>query len=139
VIRASLILFAIFFDLATTILICIAIALIWPGTPFDVVWLLQPEREAMLMPYHLLLGPLFLVLAIPGACAVYGFITRQSWARELAIAIFVANGVGNAMQIAFGHPLEGLIGATIAAALVFYLTRDAVRSEFLGDTQTNPV
>lgn len=67
--RAGIVLFAIFFDLAACLLISAAVALLWPGTPFDVIWLLKPERRLELWPYRLWLGPLFLAFVIPATFA----------------------------------------------------------------------
>jgi hypothetical protein len=129
--RLAIILLGIFFDLATIVLVCVGVALVWPGTVMDSIWLLKPEREFMLMPYRLWLGPLLLVFAVPAAAASYGLLTRQEWARQLAAVIFTANALGNIAQIAIGHTIEGAIGVIAATILVYLLTRDAVRRQFV--------
>jgi len=128
--RTGIVLLAIFFDLATCILISAAIALLWPGTPFDLVWLLRPDRRALLMPYRWWLGPMFLIFAIPAALASYGFFQRKSWARQLAIATFAANGLGDAVQMARGHTWEGALGVAIVGLLLLFLTSAVVHAEF---------
>lgn len=130
--RAGIVLLAIFFDLATCILISAAIALLWPGMPFDVIWLLAPDRRQLLMPYRQWLGPLFLLFVIPAAFASYGFFQRRPWARQLAIAIFAGNGIGDALQMARGHAWGGALGVTVAGLLLLFLTSSAVRTEFEG-------
>jgi len=125
-----MIVLGIFFDLATCVLLLVGFALLWPGTIVDVIWLLKPDRQALLMPYRLWLAPMFVLFAIPAACASYGLLYRKDWARQLAVAIFAANGIGNIVQIALGHAFEGSIGVVAATALVFLLTRDSVRGQF---------
>jgi hypothetical protein len=128
--RIAIVLLAVFFDLATCVLVSAAIALLWPGTPFDLIWLMRPDRRALLMPYRLWLGPVFLLFVIPAAFASFGFFQHRSWARELAIAIFAANGVGDVVQIARGHTWEGALGAAVMGLLIFFLTSQAARAEF---------
>jgi hypothetical protein len=130
--RLGIVLLAIFFDLAACILISLALALLWRGTPFDVIWWLAPERRLQLWPYRLWLAPLFLACAIPATLASYGFFQRRPWARQLAIAIFTANAVGDAMQIARGHSWDGALGVTVAGLSLLFLTSPAVRAEFEG-------
>lgn len=129
-VRIGLVLLGIFFDLVTCVLITVAIALLWPGTPFDVIWLLQPDRQLALMPYRLWLGPLFLLFVVPATLASYGFFQRKDWARQLAIAIFAANALGDVVQIARGHTLEGMAGVLITGALVFFLLSPPMRAAF---------
>jgi hypothetical protein len=130
IIRTGIVLLAIFFDLASLILFATGIALLCPGTAFDTIWLLAPERAWTLMPYRLWLGPLFLVLALPVACTSYGFFRQKAWARTLAIAIFAANGLGDAAQAASGHLLTGLLGVCIAGLVLLFLTDRAVSATF---------
>ncbi|HEY1708249.1 MAG TPA: hypothetical protein VGG10_08275 [Rhizomicrobium sp.] len=131
IVRTGIVLLAIFFDLASLILFATGIALLWPGTAFDAIWLLAPERAWTLMPYRLWLGPFFLALMVPVACASYGFFRQRGWARTLAIAIFAANGLGDAMQIIAGHTLTGLLGVCIAGLVLLFLTDRTVRAAFV--------
>lgn len=126
--RTGLVFLAIFFDLVTCILIAIGVMLLWPGTPLDVLWQLQPGREWMLMPYQDWLGPLFLVMALPAASASYGLFRRKAWARDLALAIFAAYGAGSLVQIVLGHTWEGALGVTVVGFLLFFLTSPGVRA-----------
>jgi hypothetical protein len=128
--RVGIVLLAIFFDLATCILAAAGIALIWPDTAFDVIWLLKPDRQALLWPYRHLWGPLFLFFTIPASCASYGFFRLRPWGRQLGIAIFAANGIGDIGQILLGHLWEGLLGATIAGLLLLFLTSPGVTRAF---------
>ncbi|MEI9991630.1 MAG: hypothetical protein WDM86_16495 [Rhizomicrobium sp.] len=61
---AGVFLIAIFFALATCILVGAGLALLFPGTGAEVIWRLYPARRGLLMPYRTLFGPGFLMLAI---------------------------------------------------------------------------
>jgi hypothetical protein len=113
----------VFFTLATTILLTVGIALLVPGTAFDAIWSLKPERQPELMAWRTLAGPGFLALSVPMLAAGVGCFLRRPWARWLAMAIFAANGVGDAVQLVLGHWLEGAIGVTVAGFLIVVLWR----------------
>ena len=127
--RIGILLLAIFFAIATGILIFAGAALVHPGALFDAVWRLKPDREPVLMAHRDLLGPFFLGLAVPMALASFGCFTRKRWARWLAMAIFAANGLGDLVQLAAGHMLEGAIGVAAAGLLIaFLMSRAAARA-----------
>lgn len=123
-------LLGVFFALTTAILLAVGLTLVMPGTSFDAIWLLRPSRQAMLMPYRMLLGPGFLALTVPMALAGFGCFARRPWARRLAIAIFAANGTGDFVQLLMGHAAEGLIGIAVAGLLVYALTRPRAKEAF---------
>ncbi|MBI3678338.1 MAG: hypothetical protein HY243_17140 [Proteobacteria bacterium] len=123
-------LIAIFFVLATLILIGVGTALTVPGTPLDVIWMLRPDRRALLMPHREWLGPFFLALSLAMAAASLGCFSHRKWGWWLAVSIFAANGLGDAAQLLMGHVLEGLVGIAAAGAILFYLARPKVRGAF---------
>ena len=123
-------LIAIFFAIATCILLGVGIALLRPGSALEVIWKLYPARRALLMPYRMWLGRGFLILAIVMVSASFGCLRRRIWGWWLAIAIFVINGLSDAGQILIGHFLEGGIGVAVAGAILFYLSRPKVRGTF---------
>jgi hypothetical protein len=122
-------LIAIFFALASVILVSVGTALLVPGSPLDAIWRLYPARRALLMPHRAWLGPGFLALAVAMASASVGCFRRRRWGWWLAVAIFAANGLGDAIQLVMGHILEGGIGVAAAGAILFYLSR--ARDAFL--------
>ena len=123
-------LLAIFFALSACILVGAGLVLLWPGTPLDAIWVLNPSRRALLEPYAALAGPGFLLLAVAMAAASAGCFMRRKWGWWLAVIIFVANGLGDLIQLFIGHVFEGTIGVAVAAALIFYLTRPRIRAAF---------
>lgn len=123
-------LIAIFFAVATMILLGVGLALLLPGSAMETVWRAYPARRAILMPYRAWLAPVFLALAAAmGAASIGGFLQRK-WGWWLAVAIFAVNGLGDAGQIALGHWAEGAIGVLAAGAILFYLLRPGVRAAY---------
>lgn len=114
---------SVFFAMAAVILVSAGTALLWPGTVLDAIWSLRPDRQPLLMQWRGVAGPGFLALAIPMAPASYGAFLQRPWARWLAVAIFAANGAGDAAQLVLGRWLEGGIGVAVAAMLICVLCR----------------
>jgi hypothetical protein len=123
-------LIALFFAIATGILLGVGTALLWPGSKLEVIWKLYPARRALLMPYHMWLAPAFLMLAIVMVSASIGCFLRRIWGWWLAVAIFLVNGLSDVAQILLGHFLEGGIGVAGAGVILFYLSRPSVRGAF---------
>src|SRR5271163_2005193 len=128
----GVLLIAIFFAVATLILLSVGTALVAPGSPFEAIWLLYPARRSLLLPYRTWLGPGFLILAFVMASASIGCFRhrRWGWGWWLAVAIFSVNGLGDAAQLLMGHLLEGGIGVSVAAAILYFLSRREVRETF---------
>ncbi len=126
----GVLLIAIFFALATAILLGVGTALVTSGSAFDEIWRLYPARRALLMPHRAWLGPGFLLLGIVMAMASIGCFRHRRWGWRLAVGIFLVNGLSDAGQLFLGHYLEGGIGVIVAAAILFYLSRRKVRGVF---------
>ena len=123
-------LIALFFAIATCILLGVGTALSWPGSKLEIIWKLYPARRALLMPYRMWLGPAFLMLAIVMVSASIGCFRSRIWGWWLAVAIFLVNGLSDVAQIFMGHFLEGGIGVVAAGVILFYLSRPNVRGAF---------
>ena len=123
-------LIAVFFALAACILVGVGAALLCPGTGLEGIWRLYPARRALLMPHRVWLGPGFLALAVIMVSASIGCFLRRYWGWQLAVAIFSVNAVGDAIQLAMGHFLEGGIGLAVAGVILFYLFRPDTRKAF---------
>jgi len=126
----GVVLLAIFFLAATIILVGAGLALLLPGSLMETVWLIYPERRALLMPHRLWLAPAFLSLACAMAAASVGSFKQRKWGWWLATTIFAVNGLSDAGQIVLGHVAEGVIGVLVAGAILFFLTRPTVRAAY---------
>ena len=104
-------------------------SLLSPG-PLDWIWRWKPAAHAQLLLLGPAAGAAFLGLALIMALASFGSLARRRWAWPLALAIFAANAVGDAARIPFGAVAEGLVGVAMTAAILWWLTRPAVRALF---------
>lgn len=123
-------LLTVFFALATCVLVAVGAALLLPGSKLEAIWTLYPARRVLLMPDRQWLGPAFLVLAAATASATAGCLLQRRWGWRLAVAIFAVNGLGDVAQLFMGHFPEGVVGIAVAAAMLVYLWRPAVREAF---------
>ncbi len=115
---------------ALAILLIAGASLLWPRGPLDAIWALTPDKLAMLTPWRTPVGAGFLLLTIPAAMASYGSFRRRRWAWWILIVGIAVNGLGDLGQLAFGRIVEGLIGVSVAALVLVWLTRPAVRAQF---------
>ena len=108
----------------------VGLSFLFPDGPFDIIWRLKPQDHDWLKS----LGPFvpagFLLLSGIMAAASAGCFARQRWGWVLAILIFSANGVVDVARIAFGALVEGMLGATVSAAVVWWLIQPRVRRLF---------
>ena len=104
--------------------------LAWPGTFLDRMWALNPRAYNELAQLGKPVGLLFLSLAMALAFAATGWLKRRRWGWPLAVAIIGAEVLGNFVNIFLGRVVQGLVGVTIAGALLLYITRPYVRRTF---------
>jgi hypothetical protein len=107
--------------------------LVWRGTFLDRVWELNPRAYAQLGPQGKMVGIPFLFLSYALAQAGVGWFKRQISGWRLAILIISVQAAGDLINAIRGRFFEGLIGVTIAGALLFYLLRPSVRAMFEQD------
>jgi hypothetical protein len=123
-------LIAVFFAIATCILLGVGAALLFPGSTMEAIWRVYPARRALLMPYREWFGPGFLMLALAMVSASIGCFRLRKWGWWLALGMFAINGLSHVGQIALSHFLEGGIGVVAAGLILFYLSRPKVRRSF---------
>ena len=104
--------------------------LVWRGTFLDRLWELNPRAYAQLRPLGKMVGIPFLFLSYALTQAGVGWFKRQIAGWRLAVAIISVQAAGDLVNAIRGHFFEGLIGVTIAGALLFYLFRPSVRAVF---------
>lgn len=119
-----------FLALATLLSALAGASLLAPGGPLDVIWRVKPKAHAELLAMGPLAGIGFLGLSVIMAAASVGCFARRRWGWGLAVVIFVVNGLADGARIAFGAPLEGAIGVTAAALIVWWLAQVRVRATF---------
>jgi len=104
--------------------------LVWKGTALDRIWLLNPFAYQRLAPLGKLVGIPFLVLSGLLALAAVGWFKRRLWGWSLTVAIIATQLLGDAVNLVFGHFVEGTTGVLIAGALLDYLLRPSTRAGF---------
>ena len=105
-------------------------SLLSPSGPLDWIWRWKPAEHEQLLRLGPAAGAAFLGLALVMALASIGAFARRRWAWPLALAIFAANAIGDAARIPSDAVAEGLIGVALTAAILWWLTRPAVRALF---------
>ena len=106
--------------------------LTWPGTSLDRLWALNPTAHKQLATLAKPAGILFLLLAAVLALAGIGWFKHRLWGWRLAAAVIATQVLGDLVNFFRGDYWRGGVGFSIAAALLLYLLRPAVRAVFNG-------
>jgi len=108
-----------------------ATTLLWPGTPLDRLWELNPKAYRQLVPLAPMVGLLFLLLCACLVTAGLGWFRRRLWGWRLTVAIIAIQLLGDTFHCLQGDSLGGGVGVIIAGGLLLYLFRPAIRRIFL--------
>jgi hypothetical protein len=120
----------VFFAMATVITAVAGISLLLPGSLLDAMWRIKPEEHEQLLSAGVPASLGFLGLSAIMAVTSIGSFLRRRWAWWLAMMIFVVNGLGDAIRGALGAAVEGVVGVSAVALILFWLTRPNVRATF---------
>lgn len=104
--------------------------LLWPGTPLDKLWTLNPEAHVQLAALSRAIGVPFLFLSFLLAAAAIGWFRHRLWAWRLAAGIIALQVAGSLINAGRGELAKGSVGTLLAGALLFYLTRPRIRAAF---------
>ncbi|MGZ7199879.1 MAG: hypothetical protein ACXVIG_07930 [Halobacteriota archaeon] len=117
--------------LAALVAFLVAVSIIFPGTPLNVIWSLRNPFPAEFKDTlaGMLFGYFLLGLGVVLFCSAYGLVKGLKWAWWIVIAVFAVNGIGDAVSVAQGS-ITGTAGILIAAVFLFYLTKPSVRAFF---------
>jgi hypothetical protein len=126
----AIIAFGIFLVFAATMACLAGAMLLYPRTPLDGLWVLNPRGHRDLAPLGKRIGVPFLLLAVTLSVSAFGWFRKRPWGWRLAVAILAIQVFGDFVNLFLGHFLEGMSGAAIAGALLFYILRPRVRAVF---------
>lgn len=107
-----------------------ATTLLRPGTILDRLWALNAPAYARLAPLGRVVAIPFLILSTALAVAGTGWFKRRVWGWGLATAIIATQVLGDLANVFMGNLIRGLVGVTIAGALLLYLLRPQVKAAF---------
>jgi len=104
--------------------------LVWPGTPLDRIWVLNPTAHLKLTSLGTRIGLAFLILAVALGTAGVGWFQKKRWGWRLAVCIIGIQVLGDLVNLMRGDYLRGVTGVVIAGALLLYLCRPPVKALF---------
>ncbi|HUJ82968.1 MAG TPA: hypothetical protein VLW83_13860 [Candidatus Acidoferrales bacterium] len=107
-----------------------AVTLLFPGTPLDRAWKLNPRAYRELSPLGATVGVPFLLLAVCMLFTGVGWLRRRPWAWWLAAVGLAIQVCANVVNLFLGRFVEGITGVTIAGALFLYIVSSKVRAVF---------
>ena len=107
-----------------------ALSLRWPGGPLDVMWGLKPAAREEFASLGFW-APVLLGLLCPVcAASAVGLWRRSRLGYRVVFVGLALNMAGDLFNLAVRHQLGAMLGIPIVAAILFYLTRDRIRSYF---------
>ena len=114
---------AVFFAFGAMMCALVLALLLFPGSPLDSVWRLNPEAR---LAFRSLGNWSFLLMLTVGiAClfAAIGLWRGTVWGTRVALTILSINIIGDIVNALFRHDYRALIGLPVGAAIIFFLVR----------------
>jgi hypothetical protein len=122
--RIATLLLAVFFAAGALISVITMLALAFPGTFLEPMWQLKPEARVQFLAIGR--GTSIAIMAMVGAAcgsAAIGLARNAEWGRRLAIAVLVANLIGDSLNALLRHDAKTLIGLPIGGLTIWYLCK----------------
>ncbi len=120
----------IFFFFGSVMATYAAVTLLKPGTFLDRAWDLNRAGHAGLSSMGRAIGIPFLILAAALFLAGMGWFQRKHWGWFLGTGIIASNLLADLIHLLLGD-WKSLVGVVIAGLLLFYMTRNRVRTYFV--------
>ncbi len=99
------------------------VLLIFPGSPLDSLWALNPDARIVFQSFGKAAISLMFVVGAGCALAAIGLWRRSLWGVRVAIAILSLNIFGDLLNALVRHDYRALVGLPIGGAMIFYLAR----------------
>jgi hypothetical protein len=107
-----------------------SVTLLWPGTPLDRVWVINPEGHVGLAALGSVAAYGMAALSVVMVTTAAGVFLRRRWAWWSAVVILVLNGCGDLGNAVLRHDPKTLIGVPLAVAVFYWMTRPRIRAAF---------
>src|SRR5262245_14887501 len=121
---------SIFFALGAAMAFIAAVSLIFPDSPLEPMWRLNPRARASFR--DLGFWSAALMLAASSGCAVsaIGLWRGSRWGHIAALSMLAISLVGDVLNVALGTEPRAVVGIPIVGVLITYLLTRSVRSFF---------
>jgi hypothetical protein len=113
--------FSAFFAFGATMCALTVALLLFPGSPFDSLWRLNPDARPAFQAFGNWSYVLMLTAGTACLFAAVGLWHGTRWGTRLALIILTFNMIGDLFNALFRHDYRALIGLPIGAAIIFYL------------------
>ncbi len=120
----------VFFAFGAVVSLVAAIALVFPGSPLEPMWRLNPDARQGFVTIGAWAILLMVVVSMACAASAIGLWVRAGWGRRLALGVLTVNLVGDLLGALIRHDPRTLIGLPIGGALIAYLLSARVRHLF---------
>jgi len=132
---AGIKLLSVFFGFGAAICLLTIVMLLFPGSPLDSLWKLNPDAHVAFQSLGKLSILLMLIVGAACALASLGLAKRARWGIPLALGILIVNLIGDSLNALLRHDWRTLIGLPIAGAMIAYLL--SVRHRVLNQDPEN--
>ena len=117
---------AAFFGFGTTMCTLTTALLLFPGTPLDSLWSLNPDAHLAFQSLGNWSLALMVTVGIACAFAAIGLWRGTLLGTRLALIILSLNIIGDLFNAIVRHDYRALVGLPIGGAMIFYLARQTV-------------
>jgi hypothetical protein len=117
---------------AALLALIVGITIFIPGTPLDMIWTVKNSFPTGFRSSStgIIFGYFIIILGLILISAVWGLLKGKKWAWWTVIIVFLVNGIGDALSVAFGGGVNGISGVVIISVFIIYLTRSNVKKYF---------
>jgi uncharacterized membrane protein (DUF2068 family) len=114
---------AAFFAFGATMCALVLTLLLFPGSPLDSVWRLNPEARLAFRSLGNWSFLLMLTVGILCLFAAIGLWRGTVWGTRVALTVLSINIIGDIVNALSRHDYRALIGLPVGAAIIFFLVR----------------
>jgi hypothetical protein len=118
---------SLFFAAGSLIALVATVSLLFPGSFLEPMWRLNPRARTAFAGLGAWAPVLLGIVSTACAAAAHGLWRGSRWGYSMAAGLLAVNLLGDAANVMLGTEPRAIVGIPIVAALLFYLSRPAVR------------